>query len=136
MNQNNGSKIDLARYRIKDAKEKLKAAKALFDLGYWSDSVGRSYYAIFSATRSLLAMKAVDSTKHSGVISLFNLHFVKTGLLSKECSKFIETARRQREKSDYGDYVIITKEDAEHQIANATQFIQAVKALLNKMLKE
>ncbi|MBU1599651.1 HEPN domain-containing protein [bacterium] len=40
-------------------------------------------YAIFSAARALLATKDLDSSKHSGVISLFNQHFVKTGVEQK-----------------------------------------------------
>ena len=37
---------------------------------------------MFHAVRALLATKRLDSRKHSGVISLFNQHFVKPGLVS------------------------------------------------------
>jgi uncharacterized protein (UPF0332 family) len=47
-------------------------------------SFARSYYAMFTAARALLATKHLDSSKHTGVVSLFNQHFVKTGgLLQK-----------------------------------------------------
>ena len=39
---------DLVRYRLNFAEEKLKSAKILLDAGQLKDSVGRSYYALFS----------------------------------------------------------------------------------------
>ncbi|HVJ49982.1 HEPN domain-containing protein [Desulfitobacterium sp.] len=42
-------------------------------LGYYHHSViNRYYYAAFHAVRALLALKELDSSKHSGVISYFN----------------------------------------------------------------
>ncbi len=62
---------DLAKYRYEMAVEKLKAAKVLEENGFYKDSISRSYYAIFTGARSLLALEKKDSTKHSGIISLF-----------------------------------------------------------------
>ena len=39
--------------------------------GQFKDSIGRSYYAMFSAVRALLACDGVDYSKHSGVIAYF-----------------------------------------------------------------
>jgi uncharacterized protein len=72
------SKKDLAKYRYEMAVEKLEAAKILKENGFFRDSISRSYYAIFTGARSLLAIKKKDSAKHSGIISLFNRYFVKT----------------------------------------------------------
>ena len=68
----------LVSYRLESAREKLSAAEDLFENGHYRDSVSRSYYAIFTAARALLVTKGLDSSKHSGVIALFNQHFVKT----------------------------------------------------------
>ena len=46
---------DLIQYRLAMAAEKLISAKILMDAGQNKDSVGRSYYAIFSAVRAVLA---------------------------------------------------------------------------------
>jgi len=83
----------LVLYRLENAREKLDAAKDLLDNKHYKDSVSRSYYAIFTAARALLATKKLDSAKHSGVISLFNQHFVKNGLICKEASKWLERAK-------------------------------------------
>lgn len=95
-----GEKDPLVSYRLESAKEKLKAAVALLADGDYKDSVSRSYYAIFTAARALLATKRLDSSKHSGVIALFNQHFVKLGVVSKETSKLIERAKVYRERAD------------------------------------
>ena len=46
---------DLVKYRLDNAKEKLESAKLLLDAGKYKDSIGRSYYAIFTAVRAVLA---------------------------------------------------------------------------------
>ena len=61
---------DYARYRLENAKEKLNSAEVLLREKLFKDSLSRSYYAMFSAARALLATKELDSSKHSGVISL------------------------------------------------------------------
>ena len=51
---------DLTKYRLDSANEKLISAKLLLDAGQYKDSIGRSYYAIFSAVRAVLASRQVD----------------------------------------------------------------------------
>ena len=126
----------LAKYRYADALEKLQAAKLLRDNGYLKDSMSRSYYAIFSGARSLLALKELDSAKHSGIISLFNKESVKTTLVDKICSKIISSAQIYRQRSDYGDYIIATEQEADEQIKKAEQFLNEIKKYLDDKLSE
>lgn len=62
MNDNMSGKT-LVSYRLESACEKLSAAVDLIQNGHYKDSVGRSYYAIFTAARALLATKQLDSSK-------------------------------------------------------------------------
>jgi len=64
----------------------------------------------------------MDSEKHSGVISLFNQHFVKAGLIDKTCGKIISRAQIFRQRSDYGDYAIATEQEAIEQIEKLNIF--------------
>ncbi|MFH1905235.1 MAG: HEPN domain-containing protein [bacterium] len=121
------NKRELALYRLNDSKEKLNASKILFKNGSYKDSVSRSYYAMFTSARALLATKSLDSAKHSGVISLFNLHFVKAGIVGKEYGKLLAEAKNIREESDYGDFVIVSKEEGGIQIKHAEQFIKEIE---------
>ena len=49
------NKKELMMYRMAGAKEKLDFSKLLLDNGNYKDSIGRSYYAMFSAVRAILA---------------------------------------------------------------------------------
>ena len=84
----------LISYRLESAREKLSAAEYLLEKRHYKDSVSRSYYAIFTAARALLATKRLDSSKHSGVIALFNQHFVKSGEVRKDASKWNSTMNK------------------------------------------
>lgn len=77
---------ELVQYRLASAKEKRESAKLLLDAGLYKDSVGRSYYAIFSSIRAILAIRQVDFSKHAGVISYFQKEYVKTGIFDKKYS--------------------------------------------------
>ena len=122
----------LVAYRLESAKEKLKAAIDLLENGDYKDSVSRSYYAIFTAARALLATKQLDSSKHSGVIALFNQHFVKTEIISADIGKLIGKAKLYREQADYGDFFVVSKEEAEVQIQSARKFIAEIEDVIKK----
>lgn len=125
--------FELAKYRIEKAKEHLRSAQDLLKLNHIDDSISRSYYAIFSAARAILAMRELDSSKHSGVISIFNQNYVKTKILPAVLSKIIQEAKTYREKADYSDFLVITKEEAEYQIKNAVVFINKIEEKIKKL---
>jgi len=58
--------VDLIRYRLENSKEKLNSARILRENNQLKDSLSRSYYAMFTAARALLATKRLDSSKHAG----------------------------------------------------------------------
>lgn len=64
-------KYSLSEYRLEKAKESLKYAKLLFENNGYAEAANRAYYAIFHASRAVLALDGVDRKKHSGVISYF-----------------------------------------------------------------
>lgn len=130
------SRTNLAMYRMQKAKEILIEAKDNFKQKHYGLSVNRSYYAMFTATRALPALIEMDSSKHTGVIALFNQHIVKAELFPKEISKFLLKAKDIREDADYGDFVEITEEDAQTQIKRAMQFVDEAENLLQGMIKE
>ena len=119
--------------RLRRAREHLKSARDLLDHLDFGDSVSRSYYAIFQAARALLATDELDSHKHSGVVSLFNRHFVKTGRVDKQMGVVLMDARRSREMADYSDVSEFSREDAESQLRDAEMFIDRVAQLLNRL---
>ena len=67
---------------------------------------------------------------HSGVIAFFNQNFVKTGVFPKELSKIIRYASGNREKADYMDFFVVSKEEAEKQIIQAQEFRRYIEIYL------
>jgi len=120
-------KKELIEYRLNVAKEKIHSAEILLRDEAYKDSVGRSYYAMFSAVRALLAKDEVDFSKHAGVIAYFQKQYVKTGEFDKEYSKYINAAFQIRNNCDYADFFIVSKEDAYEQYERAKRFINAIE---------
>lgn len=128
-------KKNLANYRIKRAKEILIEAKDTFNQKHYKLSINRSYYVMFTSAKALLSLKDKDSSKHSGVISLFNQFIVKKGLFQEEISKYLPKAKDIREDADYGDFIEITKEDAKVQLSRAEEFVEEAEKTLSEMLE-
>ncbi|TET40855.1 MAG: HEPN domain-containing protein, partial [Dehalococcoidia bacterium] len=57
--------------RFGKAEQRLKAAQHLYEQAYYEDSISRSYFAIFFATKALLLTKDVNPQTHSGVKNQF-----------------------------------------------------------------
>lgn len=64
---------DLSRYRFETSLENITDAKIMYDNGRYKNTLNRTYYSIFHAIRAVCALDGFDSSKHSGVISYFNL---------------------------------------------------------------
>ena len=116
----------LCRYRIERAKEDLLTAEYNHRSGFFKASINRSYYAIFHSIRAVNILDGFDASKH------FNQYFVHTGEFDKNIYKFIDSAYRIREKCDYSDFFIASKEDSEVQLKNASIFLDTVKLYLHK----
>lgn len=110
----------------------MESAGILLKEGKYKASVNRSYYAIFHSLRSVTVLDQFDSSKHSGVISYFNRTYVKEGIFDKSFSKMIDTSFRLREKADYQDFVIISREQAQEQIEKAEKVIEIVGIYLEQ----
>ena len=95
----------------------------MIENGMYSQSLNRSYYSIFHAVRAVLAFEQFDSKKHSGIIAYFNQNFVSKGIFDRKYSKILMSAEMIRNKSDYNDFYLASREDAEKQVQGAKEFI-------------
>ena len=123
---------DLAGHRMNQSKDSLKAAKICFENNILKDAINRSYYAAFYAIKAVLALEEVDFRRHKDVIAYFNKTYVAAGMFPKELGR--KTARLQqiREKSDYDDFFIISRNDAQLQMESAELIIKEVGRYLVK----
>jgi uncharacterized protein (UPF0332 family) len=83
----------LVRYRLKEADESIEEAKVLLREGMSMRAVmNRLYYAMFYSVLALLQEKKMGTSKHAGVISLFDREFIKEGIFDKELSRTLHRA--------------------------------------------
>jgi len=92
--------------------------------------VSRSYYAVFQAARALLAVEGLESRKHSGVVSLFNRHFVKPARVEKQIGAILKDAWRQREIADYSDVADFGRDEAQQLLRDAGTFVTTIEILV------
>ena len=123
---------ELSKYRYETSLENLEDARIMYDNGRYKNALNRAYYSIFHAIRSVVALDGFDSSKHSGLIAHFNQNYVKTGVFSKELSKIIRAASENREKADYLDFFIASKDEAEKQIKRAELFSESIREFLKE----
>lgn len=123
-------KIILSQTRLNIAKERIEFADEILALGDYKTVANRSYYAVFSAIRAVLALDGFDSKKHSGIIAEFRKNYIKTGLLPKELSPVIDALVEIRQGSDYDDFYVVSKVEVEEQLENAKVFIIEVEKFL------
>ncbi len=113
------------------ARQTLRDAELLLQQGGSPASiVNRAYYAMFYAVLALLITAGAGSSKHAGVIALFDEHFVKPGKFPKEISKALHKAFDLRQIGDYRELLDLDRSQAEESLAAAKEFFQAVEHYL------
>ena len=79
----------LVEYRLTQADESLDAARLLIEKGLIRPAVNRAYYAMFYSVLALLATEKKETSRHSGVISLFDKEFCKRRCFQKRILKMV-----------------------------------------------
>lgn len=128
--------VDLSLYRLSKSEQYLRDAKKTLELGMYDTSANRSYYAIFHAARAVLALDGLDFKKHSGVISNFQMRYIKTGVFDKQLSNIIKSAFSLRTESDYEDFYIVAKADVENQAEEAELFYRVVSQYIHDVINQ
>ena len=126
----------LARHRLSRAKAAFSEGDHLLKAKAFMGAVNRFYYAAFYAARALLAVRELDSSRHSGVISLFQAQFVKPGLISTEKAKALPRAFEKRQKSDYGDFSTVTASETQAIRKDVAGFLEESERLLNLLVAD
>jgi len=129
MTESNG---ELVSYRLRRACETLADARILADAGRWNPCVNRLYYACFYAVSALLIQEGLSSTKHTGLRSLFNRHFVKTNKVPKDKARIFNDLFERRQEGDYVDFVSFEESQVLPWLPEAEAFVQNLADLIEK----
>lgn len=126
----NSRQMELSKYRLKESEDSLKVAGHCLKEGLFKDSINRSYYAAFYSIKAVLAIGTIDFKRHKDVIAYFNKNYIATEIFPRELGRRLGTLKQLREKSDYDDFYIASKEKAEEQYQTAKMVHNYVKNYL------
>ena len=97
--------------------ESLKSAELNLREGLFDESVSSAYYAMFHSVKAVLLTLDQEPSTHHGVVTLFGMHFIKSGIIEREYSDLFVEAKDDREESDYNVTRKFTKSEAEITLA-------------------
>lgn len=117
-------------YRIRQAEETLFDAKKMLQEKLSPRSIiNRAYYSMFYAVLGLFLQSDVNlkTSKHIGVISIFDKEFVHTGKIDKHYSKILHKIFEVRQEGDYKELVELSFEEADEFVKFAEEFLKEIK---------
>ncbi len=115
---------------LSHSRRALESAPLSLEHGFYDTAVNRAYYAMFYATSGLLLTKNITRSKHSGTISAFREHSVKTGLIEVEYSDLYGDVMDARVDSDYDVSFESDLTTAQERIEDAHRFLHRVAKYL------
>ena len=130
-----GSRKDLVLYRLEAAKSDVKSAEILLKAGEYRGANNRAYYGIYHAVSAIHALDGNAYKRHKDALANFNKDYIKTEIFPRTIGRKIAEAEEIRHASDYDDFYIATREEAEDQIATALELIEMIEHYLKDKLK-
>ena len=137
MTQHNekGTRRDLVLYRLEVAKSDIKSAKILLDAGECRGANNRAYYGIYHAISAIHALDGNAYKRHKDALANFNKNYIKTEIFPRILGRKIAEAEEIRHASDYDDFYIATREEAEEQIDTAVELVEKIEEYVLKEMK-
>ncbi len=120
------------REELQRVDESKKAAKLLFDHGFFKDAVSKLYYSLLYAVRALLLTKGLEPKGHEGALRLFGLHFVKEGVFETKQSHIFSKLMKYREEADYNPSYEFIREDFLELNEEAEKLIDKIRVYLKE----
>lgn len=108
-----------ARAELALAHEELRAARTLLDAKLPRIALTRAYFAVFHAVRAKLYADGFEPRTHAGTQHLFNVHYVKTGVVGADASRIMARLQKFREEADYAQAFVVDEAGAREEIEAA-----------------
>lgn len=125
LNENESLSREL-RLMLGKAREDISLASKIVDGGPYRVAASRAYYAAFYAMQAALLSMNITRSKHSGVISAFNLQFVKPGVFPSHFGALVSDLFRYRNIADYEFEHRIGEAEARSLIHAAEEIVAAI----------
>jgi uncharacterized protein (UPF0332 family) len=120
-------------HRLQEAEETLRdAEKMLVERLTPRSIINRAYYCMFYLTLALFIKAGINpkTSKHKGIISLFDREFVNNGRIERRYSKMLHDTFDERLEADYKELVAVSFEDAAKYVNEAREFFERIKTEL------
>ncbi len=112
------------------ASDSLEDTRLLLSNHRYRAAISRGYYAMFYMAQALLLIKNITPHTHSGTLSMFALHFIKSGEIAKAFNHYLMEGERERGTADYDSEILVTEQAAIEQLKRAEAFIAMGKQYL------
>ena len=121
---------EMVKYRVERSDLALIEARDSIIKGNNITAVNRLYYSCFYIINALFAKRQLYAKSHSGIKTLFNEKFVKTGIINSSYSSIYNELFNKRMKGDYEDFIEFSRMEVEYFLTPAEEFINEIKTIL------
>lgn len=118
------------------AERSLQEAEAIRTITGGIGCVNRLYYGCFYAVTALLITAGRHAKTHAAIRDLFNLEFVRPGIVLVAYGKFYGRMFKYRMDGDYSQSIEFTPDELDTWIGEARNFITHINALTHKRLED
>lgn len=123
---------DLARYKLERAREEIDTAELLFHNERLKAANNRAYYSIYYSLTAVLCLEPIAFKRNKDTLGYFNKNYVHTGIFPEEIGRNISKAQKVRHASDYDEFYVASKEEAENQIRTVKMIADLVDKFISK----
>lgn len=130
MSLTNDERTTLVTLEPKKARETFEEITILTTANKWSGAANRLYYAVFHAINALLIHDGHITNTHKGSHAVFNLNYIKTGILPIEYGRLYNQLQTMREESDYNCVYEVEADELRERIEPAQKLIEEIERLV------
>ncbi|MBO7068074.1 MAG: HEPN domain-containing protein [Bacteroidaceae bacterium] len=131
MSLTNEERQTLVALELKKASETFEEINILAAANKWSGAANRLYYSVFHAINALLLHGGHSVSTHNGSHALFNLFYIKTGILPLEYGRLYNQLQTMREECDYNCVYEVEPEALQERIEPARRLIEDINKIIN-----
>ena len=118
-------------YRVEKARKAIEDIHKVFPLEVWGIIANRMYYALYYAATALLVQDEHEVGTHKGVISLFNLYYIKTGMLTREDGTLFGNIFAFRKGNDYDDFIDASENEINYYLPRVEALVEKIISFIN-----
>ena len=130
MSLNEEERKTMVRLQMEKANRFLEQAEMVREMQQWDLAANRYYYACFHAVQALFIHNGLASKTHTGMLSQFGLHFIKTGIIEDRLGGFLTRMEQLREKGDYNCVFSINEDELSTIIEPAHELVKVIEGLV------